>query len=267
MATLATPCPKPVADLGYRRELIALQTRAKRCEVSWAPHLAATRSTIRAAVARTQRRRLVVVLGAGSLYDIPLELLAANFTRVILVDILHLRTTRNIATQLPNVDLYTSDLTGLIDQLHALSSFKKIGRKTLLPHPPGLPLPVDAADIDLTISANLLSQLPIPAWYWIKDKLPGTIEQVLDRYAADIIEAHVSSLQTLPGTVCLITDYQRHYINRTGAVFEREDALFAQNLPAHPKGGWREWMWDAAPIGELDRNWALRRLVRATPEL
>ena len=36
---LTLPCPAPLRDMGYAREMIAIEARHKRCHVAWAPHL------------------------------------------------------------------------------------------------------------------------------------------------------------------------------------------------------------------------------------
>lgn len=267
LTTLDTPCPKPAAALGYRRELIALDARARRCGAAWAPHLAACRSTIRTAISRTDRRRLAVVLGAGPLNDVPVAMLAAAFERVMLVDVLHLRATRTAVAAHATVDLVSSDVTGMIDTVHGLPARRKKGETLMLPRAPDMVLPVPPQDIDLLVSLNLLSQLPVPLWHYLDDKIRGIDETVLDRFAATVIEAHLTGLRDLPGTVCLIADLERQYVDRAGRIIDREDALYGCQLPPDATAGWRGWLWDVAPIGELDRRWSLRRVVRATPAL
>jgi len=235
--------------------------------VAWAPHLAACRSTIRTAIARTPRRRLAVILGAGPLNDVPVAMLAAAFEKVILVDILHLRATKTLVSAWENVELDDRDVTGMVETVHGLPGQRKAGETLILPRPPALRLPAEPQEIDLLVSLNLLSQLPVPLWYYLDDRIKGIDETVLDGFAATIIEAHLVSLRSLPGTVCLIADLERQYIDRAGRIIDREDALFGCKLPLESKAGWRGWLWDVAPIGELDKKWGLRRVVRATPEL
>src|SRR5437762_463756 len=89
LESLATPCPPEIRDLGYRRELIAIGARQRRCRAAWAIHIARSRGAILEAMGLVPRRRTAIVLGSGRLLDVPLAELAREFERVVLVDALH----------------------------------------------------------------------------------------------------------------------------------------------------------------------------------
>ncbi|WP_348626820.1 hypothetical protein [Methylobacterium sp. CCH5-D2] len=135
---LATPAPWRHRRLGYVRESVLLSGRARRCRRAWAPHAARSREAVLAACADLPLRRAAVVLGSGPLADVPLSQLAAGFERVLLVDAVHPLGARLAARRFPNVRLVTADLAGADDPVGAL-----------------------CGGADLTVSANLLTQLPV----------------------------------------------------------------------------------------------------------
>ncbi|MCJ2083067.1 hypothetical protein [Methylobacterium sp. J-090] len=221
---LTTPVPWTHRRRGYLRESILLLSRSRRCRVAWAPHLVQARAVIARACEGLARRRTVVVLGSGLLDDVPLDHLAAYFAEVRLVDAVHPWPTRWAVRTKPNVTLVTADLTE-----------------------PGAVLVHGAGpEVDLVISANLLSQLPI---------LPldgaGATESSLGR---QIVRAHIDDLTRLRARVCLITDIEQIEEDRDGRVTDRFDLLHEVALPAPD----RAWVWDLAPFGETARH---RRLV------
>ncbi len=72
---LTTPCPRPLRDMGYLKELIAMDARHRRCREAWVSHLEACKNVILDAaldVTRGVPRRKAVVLGSGLLLDIPI---------------------------------------------------------------------------------------------------------------------------------------------------------------------------------------------------
>ncbi|MFE1599618.1 hypothetical protein [Methylobacterium sp. ID0610] len=239
---VVTPAPRAHRRLGYLRDTISLGSRAGRCRRAWAPHLAATRDTIRAAIAGCAGRGTAVVLGSGYCHDVPLADLAAAFRRVVLVDAVHPWATRLRARRHPNVALLTADLSGSLDLL--------LGRAADLG--PGLP-PVCAAEgTDLVVSVNLLSQLPI---------LPG--ERRGGAAAADlgrrIVGRHLAELAALRARICLVTDVEAIMEDRGGRVTDRLDLLHGHD-PGAPD---RHWAWDLAPFGEAARHHRIRHRVVA----
>ncbi|TXM77623.1 hypothetical protein FV218_04655 [Methylobacterium sp. WL69] len=221
---LTTPVPWSHRRRGYLRESVLLLSRSRRCRAAWTPHLAQARAVITQACEGLARRRTVVVLGSGLLDDVPLDCLAACFVDVRLVDAVHPWPTRWMVRTKPNVTLVTADLTG-----------------------PGAVL-VHAAgpEVDLVISANLLSQLPI-----LPVDEAGATEPGLGR---DIVRRHLDELTRLSARVCLVTDVEQIEEDRDGRVADRLDLLHGVLLPVPD----RIWTWDLAPFGESARH---RRLV------
>ena len=253
---LTTPCPRPVRDMGYLKEMIGLEARARRCKNAWQPHLELSRALIIEAAWSCQRRRRVVVLGSGGLFDIPLDDLCELFADVVLIDILHLPAVRAAAARYGNVTLQEHDLAAVIDPL-----YRQVREAT----PMALPdadLPLDGAD--LVISANVVSQLPvIPLAY--AGQAGRHSAAGLSVLAKTLIEAHLAALAAFPGVVCLITEVE-HLILAGETIVSRSDPLRGAVVPAHLGHNRRFWDWDFAPRPERhkhqDRRYRIEGFIR-----
>ncbi|MEQ8665020.1 MAG: hypothetical protein RIC16_04785 [Rhodospirillales bacterium] len=249
---LITPCDPRLRRLGYLRELIATEARARRCRHAWRPHLERARAVIETAIAETRERDRAVVLGGGLIHDIPLDALARAFRNVALVDVCFARRTRRAVRALPNVTLQTFDLTGVADQLAAGAPHIEVGGAAS----PGRHATLDwICSADLVISANLLSQLPlIPLGFLLRRDGPGD-GTALDDLARALIDDHLGLLKNCRGTVCLITELERLTCDGD-AVVERDSAVFGADLDLAGE----TWTWDIAPRPEAcpDRDVRLR---------
>ena len=243
---LTTPCPWYLRRLGHLSEIIAIAARHRRCQADWATHLAATKAVVEHAVAQAPGRGRAVVLGSGLLVDIPLAALAAAFADVVLVDLIHLRTTRRIARNFDNVRLIAADVTGVLEAL--------VRNSPALP-PPAATLGIDGK-ADLVVSANLLSQLPIAPIAWLdrlRQRGAPVTEDAIVAYGRALIDDHLTLLARQAGTVALITDVERLNLppgQPDAQPLDREDALLGARLPATGCS----WIWRIAPAPELDRD-------------
>ena len=143
---LTTPCPATLKNMGYLKELIAIEARHARQRTAWASHLEACKKLILGAADAVKPGR-VAVLGSGLLLDVPLKELSEKFTDVLLVDIFHMPAVEKRVAGLANVQLITADLTGLAE---ATFAHVNEGRSGPLPSPK-----IDAgivADCDLVVS-------------------------------------------------------------------------------------------------------------------
>lgn len=254
---LTTPCPWHLRRLGCLGEVIAIAARHRRCQADWAPHLAETKAVIEDAIAQAPGRGCAVVLGSGLLTDVPLATLAATFAEVVLVDLIHLRTTCRRARGFGNVRLVAADVTGVLEAL--------VRNGPTLP-PPAATLGVARA-ADLVVSANLLSQLPIMPIAWL-DRLrrrgAAIAEEAIVAYGRALIDDHLALLARQSGTVALITDVERLNLppgRSDAAPLEREDALLGACLPM----AGRSWTWRIAPAPELDRDFDRHHRVVGIP--
>ncbi|MBX9930364.1 MAG: hypothetical protein K2Y56_02310 [Methylobacterium sp.] len=235
LSYLTTPAPWDARRLGFVRDSIWLQSRSRRCRKAWKPHLDRSRALIAGAVAEIGRGRTAVVLGSGLLDDIPLDRLADSFNSVVLVDMVHPWPARLAARRHPHVGLLTFDLSGCADWM--------LGRRT----EPGLTLPAVClgGDVDLVVSANVLSQLPIlPLDHFCEG------EDIMPDLGSRIVSAHLDALAQIGCRICLVTDTVQREEDRSGQVLDRSDLLHGVDAGSPDQ----EWDWVLAPFGEAARG-------------
>jgi hypothetical protein len=245
LAWLATPAPAFARRLGYLAESIAIQARHRRCRAAWAGHVAASRAAILDAVARTSGRGTVAVLGSGAHLDLPLAELAAAFRRVLLVDLVHPWAARRAARRFPNVILVTDDVTGVLETVRAGT----------VATPRRFPLLADP-EVDLTISLNLLSQLPVIPVRRLEGKVP---DAELVAFAQALVRSHLGDLEQAPGATLLVADVERVVVDRQGRDVDRGSLLAEVAEPPADSG----WWWEFAPAPEADPETSERRRVLA----
>lgn len=240
LTSLTTPCPLPEARrLGYLREAIAIPARHRRCRDAWASHLEQSQSAIRDAIARCEHKRTALVIGSGALLDIPLRELSEAFGEVILVDMVHPRAALRTIRKYSNVGIQYIDITEITRDICAARK----GRALPLSHPR---YALDRRDIDLVVSVNLLSQLPLLPERYLRKR--GFEEAAIRDCCRQIISAHLEYLEKFDAQLCLITDTE-HRLYEGDRLLEREDRLYGLTLPAPT----RQWRWHIAPTGEIDR--------------
>jgi hypothetical protein len=222
---------------------VRLWARARRCARDWVEHEDNCKKVVLRTIESLPRKRVAVVLGSGLLRDVPIETLSRHFDEVRLCDLQHLATVRAWAAMkgLRNLNFECRDLSGY-DMLAA--------GDRLAPEP--LAFLHDIADLDLVISANLLSQIGVGVGRMVK----------ADRKSEDIVpqllRAHIDGLSSLEATTCLLTDISYEVMDRSGQILEREDLMHGIALPA-PEA---EWLWTVAPFGELDPTYkAVHRVM------
>lgn len=236
---LLTSCPVHLQDMGCLREMLGIRRRWRLYRDAWEPHVRCTAATILAAAGRCARRRKAVVLGSGWLHDVPLEELAGLFEEVVLVDLFHPYFVRRQARGHANVRLVADDVTGTLREVW------RVG------HQPGAALPRAATtaflgdpDLDLTVSLNLLSQLPCMPEAFLR-RLGAVPAEAILAYCRGLVESHLDYLRALPGVVALLTDVEARAVSPRGEELSREPTLFGVTLP------WRgrSWEWDLVPAG------------------
>src|SRR5262249_42904340 len=186
------------------------------------------------------QRRKAVILGSGMLYDVPVEELSTAFREVLLVDIVHPLENWLPSLRYKNLRRVTADVTGTAEHVFRVA---KLPGATLPRTEPSLFL--DDHDVDLVVSLNLLSQLPvIPTTYL--ERVGVHSPETIQGFARHLIESHLAYLQRFTCTVALITDVEKLTLNRAGKVIGRSSLLRGVELP----GEGETWIWQLAPRPE-----------------
>lgn len=234
---LVTPSLPFARRSGHLSEFVAIAARRRRHRAAWATHEARSRAAVLRAAAAAEPDGTAVILGAGHLYDVPLEELATRFRRVWLVDLAFSTATRRAARRLGNVTCLRHDVT---ESLPSLTSAAK--PRFLLDEP----------DIRFVASVNLLSQLAVVP---TRDLDDGPADRIGRRLA----QAHLDWLRRLPCPAALICDRAIEIVGAEGGVLATLDPLTGVTAPEPDE----TWIWDLAPRGEIDRDHAVRHVVGA----
>ena len=235
-----------VRRMGFLTECVGIWARQRRHGAVWADHQARSQAAILAALPSPPRRR-ALVFGAALVLDVPLAELAAAFEEVVLVDLMFLPATRRAAKRLGNVTLCVHDVSESLAGIEA-------GR-------PRVAVPTrfhDDPTVDLVVSANLLSQLPIVPNAYLARKFAWE-EAACAALGGALVDAHLAYLAGFRCAVVLISDVERFVEDRDGREIARFSALFDRSLD------WpgEEWLWPVAPLGEIDRDHRVIHRVRA----
>jgi hypothetical protein len=175
-----------------------------------------------------------IILGAGSLLDIPLIEISRIFNLVILIDIVKPAQIKNAIKQLPNCKYIQQDITGIAEEIY---NNRRIPR-----HIPEILFPITLKNNDLVISANIASQLPILPLQFIGDDAK---EDAQYNFAQQLIRQHLTSISKQDSQYIILTDYKRIYYNKLGKEIYYEDALYGVDIQYQ-----NQWDWNITPINE-----------------
>lgn len=238
-----TPAPAYIKKMGYLREAIAIEARAKRCKNAWQTHLDKCKELIANAAGNLSPQSNIMILGSGGLHDVPCDALLKNRHNITCVDIVHLPKTlkRN-----KEFDFVNRDVSGLIKPLY---ESVKTGTRVKADPPWEL-----IKTPDLIISLNLLSQLAMKLIEYAEHQ--GEDLGIL--FADNVLKAHVDWLKNQNTRVLLISDIYREY-RVGGKIVETVASLPDLNLNEPDQ----RWYWDIAPKGEADKEISIRHKVGA----
>lgn len=250
---LFNPVPIYIRKFGYLKESIAIEARYNRNKSAWTNHLEQTKNFIITSSDSLPQRRKAVVIGSGSLYDLPIEYLSKNFNEVICVDIIHLRSSKNILKKFKNFSLIEKDILGVSERLYNnyLSGSNKLPTAR---HE----FSFLEKDVDMVISLNLLSQLPLMPKAFIEENFE-VAENGLNDYCRNLIKAHLEFLKRLSCKSVLITETSREFISKSNKLIKSENTLFGIEIdnPAN------KWNWEVAPIGEYSNKYSIKNKISA----
>lgn len=230
-----TPCPRHLRDMGQMRELSGIRRRWRRFADAWAPHCERTRCLVVQAMAQCPQRHRAIVVGSGFLHDVPLRELSEAFREVVLVDLVHPLSTRFAVRRYRNVRLVAGDITNALASIHACAH-----TGDALPRPQaGL---ADAAEADLLVSLNLLSQLPCMAESYLR-RQGSHSDADIAALCRHLIQAHLEYLRDRRGVTTVISDTVVRILDAFGNEVSRRSTLW--DLP-FPWSG-EEWTWLLVP--------------------
>lgn len=243
--------------LGYVYETAALQARHRRCRTAWQPHIQATQQALIAASTRIDTKGTALIVGGGSLQDLPISHLLTKFQRLVLVDIVFTYQTRRFASRWPSrVECCYHDVTGAIDGLAQHQCLPSLDRLTSFSLPDQT-----LSDLAWVASVNCLTQLPILPVKWLHRL--GVNESDLECIFRLLILAHLNGLKNCQVPVCLITEVEEQHLDQNGQAVEVIDhrpllQSFQQNASCLSS-----WNWHLQPPGELPNGRSETRTVEA----
>lgn len=251
-------CPKYIKELGLLQDLVGIESRYARHNSAWQEHLEKTKSIILTEALKLKKRDQILILGAGSLHDVPLKELSENFGEVHLVDIFFLQNTINKIRYYPNVDFHEVDISGVLRRFYE-------DPKNLLAISDLIPKHfLQDENIDLVVSLNLLSQLPLPVQNYYEKRKFNLAN--FDKFLQALILNHLLYLKTfaLNGKkVLLITDTEKQVYDVDDKLQLAESSL--QGLDTNIFNGFEaidQWTWELAPLGELAKDFAMKLKVQ-----
>ena len=258
-AWLSTPCNGEARRLGYLKEAIAFESRRWRCGEAWRDHLAHCHAAVRKSLARCARHGTALVLGSGLALEYPLAELAARFERVVLADMVHLRSVRRLAARHANVVLAETDLTGMAQRLLAHGGAATRAELAAWGATPPAPL-ADLGRVDWVLSANVLSQLPLLPVAWLTRRRPDIGDAALDHFGRSLMLRHLDLLANFDAERLLLADAEHTVRDAAGTIVEHTDFAGALGLDGH---AFASWQWPLAPAGELAGGWSREHRVVA----
>jgi len=243
--------------LGYAGEAAALEARHYRCRRAWAAHLAATRGALlRAVDLALPDPACALLVGAGSVHDLPLAELMDRFERIVLLDIAFGVAARRLAARWPKrLYLCRHDVTGIVDWL---ANHKSLPPAERLNRPA---LPQLDVKPSWVASVNCLIQLPLLPLNYLADKVSD--ESALETFGRALIQGHLRWLQAWHAPICLISEVEDRHFDRHGVLAGSSDYReLLQGITAGAACVGR-WPWQIHPPGELADGRHEIRIVEA----
>ncbi|MEQ9488925.1 MAG: hypothetical protein RIM72_08020 [Alphaproteobacteria bacterium] len=235
---LVTPCPRWARTCGYPFETMGYHARYRRNRAAWQPHLDKCKQVIRDAISLCPSHRTAIVAGSGYGFDLPLDELAGTFDRVFLMDAIHPWNIRAAALTSRSLKTVHADLTNVA----------KLAHKGHWPNHVSVPaFFLNQPDVDLVISANVISQLSVIPLR----QLGRRVNLDPDRSAElefNLIARHIDWLNSFDAVRVLTGDEARTE-KKKGETTRTE--ILADHQLAEPIA---RWDWHLAPDGEIGRR-------------
>jgi hypothetical protein len=245
---LRTRSSKVAKDWGFTYQNVSLKFRSRRCQKAWLPHVEQSHQLIKEHISMVKPKS-VLILGSGLLLEIPIEALLKSCEKIYLVDLVHAGSVRAIAKRHPQIELIEQDISAVL-------GFVKKGQSPFqvssVPwkHLPPWKLP----KVDLVISANLMSQIPL-----IISESVAMSSAAYKDFARKLRDEHIHRLLEQGTKALLFADFETQYIDREGNLLKTES--YTVNLKEMKY--LKEWLWQISPIGETSKDYRIEMLVKA----
>lgn len=224
-----------VRKMGFLYEAIALEARYRRCQTQWQSHFEACQQAILQAVESVEKTDTILIMGAGSLKDIPLSQLSETFNRVILLDVVFLKSARQTASTFHNVELLEADASNCLANVY---QGNRIIDKTA-------DRQMQIGSVDCIVSLNLVTQIPLIPVRWLIDKYGLSVEDA-GKFGRKLVQNHLDWLDDQPCVKCLIADREIQEYDSKGHQVDAFDPAWEVTLPDPSV----EWNWEVIPLSE-----------------
>ncbi|MBC7428834.1 MAG: hypothetical protein H7336_09505 [Bacteriovorax sp.] len=236
-------------SFGHLAESISLISREKRCKLAWLSHRIQCKEFITTGLSQAKNFESILVLGSGPLHEIPIENLSRTFKKVVLVDIVHLKATRESVAHLTNIEFVEHEISEIESSLK--------NEKALIEKIPGA---FQNIDWGLVLSVNVMSQLPLHLASYIKKKLKNKFsDEEVQKFLERVTVNHLLFLNAFRCPVILITDVETTYTDKNEAILQNDINYTHLTFPKTTE----QWIWNVAPIPEFDKNIGMKMLVSA----
>jgi hypothetical protein len=239
---LRTPASSEARRFGLVSQSIALRARALRQRRSWQSHLQNCHRVTENFIANHSEARSVSILGSGHLFDITPRLFESrSLEKLYLVDLVHPIEVRKRFRTDPRVHLIELDISGSLGQSQSNGE---------------LPMAFELHQADLVISANLMSQLPLP-WTTRSGEISDSERARIEN---EMCQAHwlLLEMQVHRGARVLFwTDFEKVFFDAEKQIIHQESSLGNFHFPVETKN----WEWDIAPIPEISSRLGLQMRV------
>lgn len=164
----------PVAKRnGYTYESIALKERYLRNKIQWQPHILNCHDFILKKIDSHPMANSIMIFGSGHLIEIPIEQILAKFEKIYLVDLVHPKSVKELAT------LYSQKIILISADL---SSYFEVSNVCL-------------PKTDLVFSANMISQIAfLPGKKMLDNGMPADL---VWKESRKILQQHLRWLKAL----------------------------------------------------------------------
>lgn len=217
-----------------------MEARQKRCFMQWQSHYQKCQQAILKAAESCLKKHTIVIMGAGSLNDIPLDSLSQQFQKVVLVDLVFLKQARKKAADYANVFLEEADVSNRLSGLFSGEGAFDDAVNWALPQ-----------ESDCLVSLNLATQLPLIPVRWLMQH-EGLDEKGAGRLGKEMIQSHLNLLENFQGVRCLIADRRISEFDASGELIDQFDPAWDVVLPDVIDS----WEWQVIPLGESNQNTA-----------